>query len=244
MSTDHNPLEQFTVKTICSLSAFGYDISFTNASLFMMCATLSIIAFFAVATSELRIVPGKMQLAAESLWNFVNNMVKENAGSTATVFTPLVFTLFIFILFANLYGMLPYGFTVTSHVIVTFVLAMLIFTVITITGFVKHGVRFFGLFFPSGTPIFLAPLIVVIEIFAYFSRPISLSLRLAGNMAAGHILLKVIAGFIVALSVFLKWMPIPLVVVLIGFEVLVALLQAYIFAILSCVYLNDALHLH
>ncbi|NDA91594.1 MAG: ATP synthase F0 subunit A, partial [Alphaproteobacteria bacterium] len=152
--------------------------------------------------------------------------------------------LFMFIMVCNLFGMIPYGFTVTSHISITFALAMMVFLLVTLLGFILHGFHFFSLFLPAGTPWWLAPLMILIELFAYLARPVSLSLRLAANMVAGHVLLKVIAGFIVSMAFYLKIFPIPFISVLIGFEIFVAILQAYIFTILSCVYLNDAINLH
>jgi F-type H+-transporting ATPase subunit a len=185
-----------------------------------------------------------MQLSAELMYVLISDMLNQNVGPKGRKFVPLIFTLFMFILLCNLLGMIPYGYTVTSHISITFALAMMVFLLVTIVGFVKHGLHFFSLFLPKGTPWWLAPLMVVIEMFAYLARPVSLSLRLAANMVAGHVLLKVIAGFVVSLTIFLKIVPIPLMVVLIGFEIFVAILQAYIFSILTCVYLNDAVNLH
>jgi F-type H+-transporting ATPase subunit a len=171
-------------------------------------------------------------------------MLQQNVGPKGKKFVPLMFTLFMFILTCNLFGMIPYSFTVTSHISITFALAMMVFLLVTLLGFYLHGFHFFSLFLPAGTPWWLAPLMVVIELFAYLARPVSLSLRLAANMVAGHVLLKVVAGFVVSMAIYLKFLPIPFIVVLIGFEIFVAILQAYIFTILSCVYLNDAINLH
>ena len=171
-------------------------------------------------------------------------MINDTAGSGAKSFFPFVFTLFMFVLFCNMVGMLPYSFTVTSHIIVTFALAAIIFIGVTIIGFVNHGIRYLKLFIPSGVPIFLLPLIVIIEIISYLSRPVSLSVRLFANMMAGHTMLKVFGGFVISLGIIGGWLPLSFAVALTGLEILVAFLQAYVFAILTCIYLNDALNLH
>ena len=171
-------------------------------------------------------------------------MISDTAGSNARSYFPFIFTLFMFVLFCNMVGMLPYSFTVTSHIIVTFVLAAFIFIGVTIIGFIKHGFAYLKLFVPSGVPIILLPLIVVIEIISYLSRPISLSVRLFANMLAGHTMMKVFGGFVVSLGIIGGWLPLSFTVALTGLEILVAFLQAYVFAILTCIYLNDALNLH
>ena len=239
-----SPLHQFAIKPLIKLSLLGYDVSFTNSSLFMLLATFSVCSFLILSTKKISIVPSKLQIAGELLYQLIGNMLEKNVGARGKKFKPVMLSMFLFILSCNLFGMLPYGFTVTSHIVVTFVLAFFIFIVITITGFVCHGLKFLSLFLPKGTPGWLAPLMIIIELFAYLARPVSLSLRLAANMTAGHILLKVIAGFVVVMSVFMKPLPIPLIIILIGFEFCVAILQAYIFTILACVYLNDAVNLH
>jgi F-type H+-transporting ATPase subunit a len=183
-------------------------------------------------------------MLAEVLYNAIKDTLKNNAGEKAEKFMPIIFSLFLFILSCNLFGMLPYSFTATSHIAITFGLAMFVFLVITCVGFINHGLHFLSLFLPQGVPLWLAPLMIIIELFAYLARPISLSLRLAANMVAGHVLLKVLAGFVFMLPVLLKLFPVPVIMVLIGFEIFVAILQAYIFTILACVYLNDALNLH
>lgn len=240
----HNPLEQFTIKELAKFSIYDYNLSFTNSSLFMLIALASVTLYFMAALYRKKLIPGKLQMSAELLYNLNADMAFKNIGPKGKQYVPLVFTLFLFILSCNLLGMVPYSFTVTSHISITFALAMFIFLLVTIIGFMRHGLHFLSLFLPSGTPLWLAPLMIVIELFAYLARPVSLSLRLAANMVAGHVLLKVIAGFIVSMSIYLKFIPIPFVVILIGFEIFVAILQAYIFAILTCVYLNDAINLH
>jgi len=171
-------------------------------------------------------------------------MINDTAGSNAKIFFPFVFTLFMFVLFCNMVGMLPYSFTVTSHIIVTFVLAAFVFVGVTIIGFIKHGIKYLELFVPKGVPVVLLPLIVVIEIISYLSRPVSLSVRLFANMMAGHTMLKVFGGFVISLGLLGGWLPLSFSVALTGLEILVAFLQAYVFAILTCIYLNDALNLH
>ncbi len=240
----HSPLEQFKVKEITEIILLGHDISITNSSLFMILSALFIVVYFFIAFKSKKLIPDKLQLSSEIVYGMISNMLKQNVGSGGRKFIPLMFTLFVFILTCNLFGMIPYGFTVTSHISVTFTLAMMIFLLVTLLGLYLHGFRFFSLFLPAGTPWWLAPLMVVIELFAYLARPVSLSLRLAANMVAGHVLLKVVAGFVVSMAIYLKFLPIPFIVVLIGFEIFVAVLQAYIFTILSCVYLSDAINLH
>lgn len=240
----HSPLEQFQVKELVNIQLFNHDVSLTNSSMFMILAASFIIFYFIIAFAGKKLVPGRLQLSAELFYSLITSTLNQNVGEKGKNFIPLIFTLFMFIMTCNLLGMIPYGFTVTSHISVTFVLAMMVFLLVTILGFVKHGMHFLSLFLPAGTPWWLAPLMIVIELFAYLARPVSLSLRLAANMVAGHVLLKVLAGFVVSMAFYLKALPIPFISVLIGFEIFVAILQAYIFTILSCVYLNDAINLH
>lgn len=240
----HNPLAQFEIKPLIELEFMGYDISFTNSSLFMLLSLVFAIGFMLFSLRKKTLIPGRLQVFTESLYLMISDMLGQNVGPKGAKFFPLIFSLFMFILFCNLFGMVPYSFTSTSHIIVTFALAILVFSIVTIVGFVNHGMNFLSLFLPKGTPLWLAPLIIVIELFAYLARPVSLSLRLAANMIAGHVLLKVLVGFVAAMSIYLKAIPVPLIVVLIGFEIFIAALQAYIFTILSCVYLNDAVNLH
>lgn len=240
----HNPLSQFEIKPIIDLSVAGFDISFSNSALFMMLSLIMGAGFLFFSTRSIRIVPDRKQMAGEMIHGFIEDTIIGTMGESGKKFMPLIFTIFMFVSMCNLFGMLPYSFTVTSHIAVTFALAMCIFLLITIYGFAKHGLHFLSIFLPEGTPMVLAPLMIVIEMFSFLARPVSLSLRLTANMIAGHVLLKVLAGFIVMMSIFIKWLPIPLIVVLIGFEIFVSLLQAYIFTILTCVYLNDAVNLH
>jgi len=243
MST--NPMHQFNVYRIGpEISLGNVDISFTNASLFMIISAITIISIFFVGTRRKAIVPTKIQLLTELSYTLVSKMISDTAGSKAKPYFPFIFSLFMFVLFCNMLGMLPYSFTVTSHIIVTFALAAVIFVGVTIIGFVNHGVGYLKLFIPSGVPLFLLPLIVIIEIISYLSRPVSLSVRLFANMMAGHTMLKVFGGFVISLGIIGGWLPLSFTVALTGLEILIAFLQAYVFAILTCIYLNDALNLH
>ena len=243
MST--NPMHQFNVYRIGPEISFGsVDISFTNASLFMIISALTIISVFFVGTRRKAIIPTKIQLLTELSYTLVSKMISDTAGSKAKPYFPFIFSLFMFVLFCNMLGMLPYSFTVTSHIIVTFALAAVIFVGVTIIGFVNHGVGYLKLFIPSGVPVFLLPLIVIIEIISYLSRPVSLSVRLFANMMAGHTMLKVFGGFVISLGIIGGWLPLSFTVALTGLEILIAFLQAYVFAILTCIYLNDALNLN
>ena len=240
-----NPMTQFEVYKIGPEIKFGnIDLSFTNSSLFMIISAAIICLFLYFSTKERKIIPGKLQLISEILFNFIAKMISDTAGSKAKPYFSFIFSLFMFVLFCNMFGMIPYSFTVTSHIIVTFVLAAFIFIGVTIIGFLKHGLGYLKLFVPSGVPIILLPLIVVIEIISYLSRPISLSVRLFANMMAGHTMMKVFGGFVVSLGLVGGWLPLGFSVALTGLEILVAFLQAYVFAILTCIYLNDALNLH
>tara|TARA_Y100000590_G_scaffold449349_1_gene587330 strand:- start:289 stop:1023 length:735 start_codon:yes stop_codon:yes gene_type:complete len=240
-----NPMHQFNVYRIGPEINLGkVDISFTNASLYMAISALVIIFLFALGTKKKTIVPSKIQLLTEISYTFISKMISDTAGSKAKPYFPFIFSLFMFVLFCNMVGMLPYSFTVTSHIIVTFALAAVIFLGVTVVGFVTHGFGYLKLFIPSGVPIILLPLIVVIEIISYLSRPVSLSVRLFANMMAGHTMLKVFGGFVVSLGIIGGWLPFSFTVALTGLEVLIAFLQAYVFAILTCIYLNDALNLN
>ena len=240
-----SPMHQFNIYRIGPEIKIGnFDFSFTNASLFMAISSFTILILFYLGTKKKSIVPSKLQLISELSFTFISKMISDTAGSKARPYFAFIFSLFMFVLFCNMFGMLPYSFTVTSHIIVTFVLASFIFIGVTIIGFIKHGFGYLKLFIPGGVPIFLLPLIVVIEIISYLSRPISLSVRLFANMMAGHTMLKVFGGFVISLGLIGGWLPLSFTVALTGLEVLVAFLQAYVFAILTCIYLNDALNLH
>lgn len=245
MSEHHSPLDQFKIKPLIDLPQLaGFDIDFTNSALFMLLAVVFSVLFFSFGIRRGALVPGRYQSLVEVYYEFVRNMVRENIGTKGRAFFPFIFTLFTFLLFANLLGMWPLGgFTVTSHVAVTFTLAAIIFFGSTIVGFAKHGLHFLHLFVPAGAPKVLLPLLIVIELMSYLARPFTLSLRLAGNMMAGHVLLKVVAGFIAPMAIF-GIFPLALLAVFVGFEFLVAALQAYVFSLLVCIYLNDAVNMH
>jgi F-type H+-transporting ATPase subunit a len=240
-----NPMHQFKVHRIGpEIKLAGIDLSFTNASLFMLLSAVAICAVLFFGTREKKLIPGKFQLVAEMFYNFIAKMISDTAGSKAKPYFPFIFSLFMFVLFCNMLGMLPYSFTVTSHIIVTLIMAIFIFIAVTVIGFLKHGFGYLKLFVPSGVPLVLLPLITIIEIISYLSRPVSLSVRLFANMMAGHTMLKVFGGFVISLGMLGGWLPLGFSVALTGLEILVAFLQAYVFAILTCIYLNDALNLH
>lgn len=239
----HSPMHQFEINRLAEIEIFGIDASFTNSSLFMVLGVALITGFFALAMNGRSLVPTRMQSVAELCYEFVANMVRENVGQAGMKYFPFVFTLFTYILVMNLLGMIPYSFTVTSHIIVTFALAALVFVVVTAIGFARHGLGYLKLFVPEGVPIWLMPLIVPIELISYLIRPISLSVRLFANMMAGHTMLKVFAGFVVSLGIF-GFAPLLFTVAFTGLEFVVAFLQAFIFAVLTCIYLNDAVNMH
>ena len=243
MAEAHNPLEQFEIKALIPINIGNFDASFTNSSLFMMLAVIASTALMVFAVRPRAGVPGRWQLLAELSYQFIAKMVSDNIGKEGRPYFPLVFTIFMFVLFGNFIGMLPYSFTFTSHIAVTLTMALFIFIMVTVIAFIKHGVHFFSFFLPSGVPIILAPLMIAIEIISYFTRPFSLSVRLFANMMAGHTLLKVIGGFVFPLGL-LGVVPIAGLVAVTGLEFLIAFLQAYIFTILTCIYINDAIHLH
>ncbi len=246
MSND--PIHQFHLNKLIPLDIGGMDISFTNSSLFMVVTVAATSAFLIWATSGRGLIPTRGQSLAEMSYEFVASMLRDGAGSEGMKFFPLVFSLFMFVLVANLFGMFPYFFTITSHIIVTFALAMLVIGTVVFYGFYKNGLSFLKLFVPSGIPAILMPLVIMIEVISFISRPISLSVRLFANMLAGHITLKVFAGFVAslgamgALGIGGAILPLAMTVALTGLEFLVAFLQAYVFAVLTCMYLNDALH--
>mgnify|MGYP001315781353 FL=1 len=250
MAKGESPLKQFEIQPFIDINLFGLDISFTNSSLWMTITTIFIIVFFTLpflksknTNSVEDLYPSRLQVASELGFNFINSLLNDTVGKEGKKYFPLVFALFMFILFGNLFGMIPYSFTFTSHIIVTLALAMGVFIFVTILGFVKHGIKFFGFFVIPGLPIYMLPLLIPIEVISYLSRPISLSVRLFANMLAGHTLLKVFAGFVSALGIF-GILPLVFIIALTGLEILIAFLQAYVFAILTCLYINDALHLH
>lgn len=239
-----DPLHQFEIYSILDIQIGGVDVSFTNSALWMVIAAVVSFAIVRFGVGSGNLVPNRMQLVAETLYMTVANMVRDNVGSEGRKYFPFIFTLFMFLLFGNVLGMIPGSFTFTSHIAVTFALAATIFVAITIIGLVRHGGKFFSLFFPHGAPIATAPILIPIEVISYLSRPVSLSVRLFANMMVGHTLLKVIASFAIMLGVVGGVAPLILLVGITALEFLVAALQAYVFTILTCIYLHDALHLH
>lgn len=238
------PLEQFVIKPIVPLpEVAGLDLSFTNSSLWMGIAVAAAYSFVMLGSRHAELVPGRLQSVVELAYEFVASMIRENAGKEGMKYFPAIFTLFMFVLFGNLLGMIPGSFTFTSHIIVTFALAATVFVAVTAIGFAKFGAQYLSLFVPQGAPKAILPLLVPIEIISYCVRPISLSVRLFVNMVAGHTMLKVFAGFALGLGV-LGVAPLAVTVAITGLEFVIAFLQAYIFTVLTCIYLNDALHLH
>ncbi|MGB2294242.1 MAG: F0F1 ATP synthase subunit A [Candidatus Puniceispirillum sp.] len=246
----HSPVAQFEIKPIFDLTIGGYDVSFTNSSLFMLLAIVVSSVFLISAMRKRELIPGRMQGLAEMMYEFVADMVRSNVGNEGRPYFPFIFTIFVFLLFGNLLGLIPYSYTFTSQIVVTFVMAAFVFLALTVLALFKHGLHFFSFFVPAGAPKPLIPFLIIIEVISYFVRPVSLSVRLFANMLAGHTMLKVFAGLAVMItgvggaavagSVF----PFIALIGLTGLEVLVAVLQAYVFTILTCMYLNDALHLH
>jgi F-type H+-transporting ATPase subunit a len=244
-----DPIHQFEINKIFTIGKVGLqEIAFTNSAMFMLIAVAGIALVMIGMTRSRALVPGRLQSLAEISYEFVADTLKNTAGQEGMKFFPFVFTIFMFVLFVNIIGLLPYSFTVTSHIVVTAALALLVFFTVIVYGFYKNGLRFFKLFVPSGVPIYILPLIVLIEVMSFLSRPISHSVRLFANMLAGHITLKVFAGFVTMLGAagLLGWLgaalPLVMIVALTALELLVAFLQAYVFAILTCIYLNDAIH--
>ena len=242
-----DPVEQFEIHKIFSLGHVGgQEIAFTNSSLFMFIC-VGAVALLMLGGST-RLVPTRYQSVAELTYEFVVGMMKESLGEEGMKFFPLVFSIFMFVMMANVIGVIPFTFSVTSHLIVTVALALIVFFTVLLYGLYKHGFKFFKLFVPSGVPIYILPLITAIEVISFLSRPVSHSVRLFANMLAGHITLKVFAGFVAALGalgtagIFGAVLPLAMTTALSALEILVAFLQAYVFAILTCIYLNDALH--
>jgi len=243
-----SPIEQFEIKPIANFEIAGIDVSFTNSSL-MMVIVMAVLSFFLIGgTRKSDTVPGRWQVMVELMYSFIAGMIRDNVGKEGKQYFPFIFTLFAFVLGLNLAGMFPYAFTVTSHIAVNFAMAAFIFVGVTVIGFTKNGAGYLKLFAPSGVPLWLLPMIVLIEIISYCTRPISLSVRLFANMLAGHIMMKVFAGFILSLAaagtvgMVGAVLPFTVNVLLTGLEILVACLQAYVFTILTCIYLNDAMH--
>lgn len=243
-----DPLQQFKVHTLIPLHLFGWDVSFTNASLFMCLSTFFIIGWLLVGMPGKKIIPNRLQMVNELLYAFIGDVLKSTVGEKGRDYFPFVFSLFLFVLTGNLIGLFPFSFTFTSQIVVTLAMASMVFVGVTLIGFIKHGFGFLRLFCPKGTPLFIAPLLVPVELMSYLSRPFSLGVRLFANMVAGHAMLKIFAGFAALLATSslmpLSVLPFVVTVLVMGFEVLVAVLQAYIFTILTCIYLNDAINLH
>ncbi len=239
-----NPLHQFQVNTVVPIELGSLDASLTNAGIFMVLSAAAVTLFLNVGMRGRALVPGRMQSLAELSYEFVAGMVKDNVGTEGRKYFPFIFSLFMFILFGNLIGLIPFSFTFTSHIIVTFAMAMTVFIGVTAIGVARHGLHFLSFFVPKGVPVVMMPLLIPIEVLSYLSRPVSLSIRLFANMMAGHTMMKVFAAFVVPLGFLGGWAPLAVDVALTGFEFLVAFLQAYVFTVLTCLYLNDAIHLH
>jgi len=244
-----NPIEQFEIHPIFPIVKIaGQQISFTNSAAYMLVAVVLTAALMLGATAGRRLVPTRMQSVAELTYEFIANMLRSAAGEHGLKFFPLVFSLFMFVLFGNVVGLIPYTFSVTSQIVITAALALLVFFTVILNGFWQHGLHFLKLFAPSGVPVLILPVIVVIEILSFFARPISHSVRLFANILAGHITLKLVASFIVGLGSLgvlggiAAALPLVFTIALFALELLVAFLQAYVFAILTCIYINDSLH--
>lgn len=246
------PMEQFAIKVLHPIKAGGYDLSFTNSSLWMAIALAGVAVFLFVGTARPQLVPGRWQAAVEYVYDFVRKMLDENVGPEGRRFAPLIFSIFIFVLACNLLGLIPWvgSFTPTSHVAVTLGLAIIVFVTVCIVGFARHGFHFFSLFWPHGSGVILGLFVFVIEVLSFLSRPFTLAIRLFANMTAGHVLLKVFGTFVVALGSFgalpyvFGVVPLAVNVALTALEVLIAVVQAYVFALLASLYLNDAINLH
>jgi len=243
LAAGHSPLAQFEIKRWVPIKIGELDISFTNSSTFMVLTVVVVSAFLILGMRRNAMIPGRWQSMVELLYIFIANLLRDTVGKEGRPYFPFIFTVFMFILVGNLFGMIPYSFTFTSHIVVTFAMALVVFLGVTIIAIAKHRLYFFTFFMPPGVPLLMAPLLVPIEIISYLSRPISLSVRLFANMLAGHTLLKVFAGFVVSLGMFGVF-PLAFIVALTGLEIVIALLQAFVFTILTCLYLNDAFHLH
>jgi F-type H+-transporting ATPase subunit a len=245
-----NPIHQFVIEEIVKFPYETGEFSFTNSSLWMCFSVVLSVAFLTIAMRRKELVPGRMQMTAELLYEFIAKMVRDNIGSKGRIYFPFIFTIFMFVLMGNILGLLPYSFTYTSHLAVTGALALVVFIAVILFGFINHGFKFLSLFVPSGVPAWILPVIIPIELISFFVRPLTLSVRLFANMMAGHIMLKIIAGFAVAASGMAAWgftvgfAPAFIGTLMLMFELLVAFIQAYVFAILSCVYLKDSVDLH
>jgi F-type H+-transporting ATPase subunit a len=241
----HSPLDQFKIKTLAEMpTVAGYNVDFTNSAFAMVLAVVLAYGFLMVGMRRRELVPTRFQALVEMTYEAISSTLRDNVGEAGRPYFPYVFSLFMFVLMCNLVGMVPYQFTATSHIAVTFTLALMVFVGVTLIALFKHGLHFFGYFLPKGTPLWLAPVIYCIEVISYLARPISLSVRLMANMFAGHLVMKIIAGFILMLGIVGGIVPLFFVVFLTGFEIVIAILQAYVFTVLTCVYLHDAVHLH
>lgn len=244
-----DPMHQFQIATLIPFHVGGVDLSFTNSSLWMLIGAVLSIVGLTIASERKAMIPGRLQVGAEGLYNFIDNLITENIGAGAKQYFPLVFTLFVMVLVGNFLGMIPYSFTYTSHLAVTAGLALMVFFTVLIIGIARHGTHFFSLFVPPGVPMWLLWLVVLIEIVSFISRPITLSVRLFANMVAGHVLMKVIAGFAIMFASVggFAWLgtllPVAFNVVMIGFEFFIAFIQAYVFAVLTCIYLKDTMEI-
>lgn len=243
MALELHPLEQFVIKPIVPLHIGKLDISFTNSALLMTIAVLLATAIIVIGTRREELVPGRIQSLGELAYEFIGNMIDETVGAEGQRYFPFVFTLFMFILFGNMLGLIPYGYSFTGQIIVTFAMAAVVFIGVTLIGIWRHGWHFLSFFVPPGVPIVLLVLLVPIELLSYVIRPFTLSIRLFANMLAGHTMLAIFGGFAASIGV-LGLLPLGLDILIFFLELLVAVLQAYVFAILTCLYLNDAIHLH
>ena len=239
----HSPLEQFEILPFIHFKTGSVDLAFTNSSLSMVITVALITIFLTVSVNTRTIIPTRIQLLSELSYNFIAELLNDTVGDQGRKYFPFVFSIFMFVLIGNMLGMVPYNFTFTSHIIVTFALAAVVFIGVTVLGFAKHGLHFFSFFVVPGLPWYMLPILIPIEVISYLARPISLSVRLFANMLAGHTLLKVFAGFVLPLGL-AGVVPLAFIVALTGLEILIAFLQAYVFAILTCMYINDAIHLH
>ena len=242
-----NPIEQFEIKPLINIEIGGHNLSFTNSSLMMTIVVVLATVFLTASVRSRSVIPGRWQSLAELLYEFISGLLRDKVGAAGRAYFPFVFTLFVFVMFGNLLGLLPYSFTFTSHVIVTFGLAAVVFVGVTIIGFIKHGFGYLRMFLPHGVPAFIAPVLIPVEMISYFSRPVSLAVRLFANMTAGHIILTVLGGFVVTLGgmfVLPGLVPFAFMSAVSLLEIGIALLQAYVFTALTCIYLHDAIHMH
>ena len=242
-----SPVSQFSIKPLFHLPLMGHDFAFTNSSLAMLFAFLGTVVLFMAGTSKKAMIPGKLQSVAEALYQFIETTIEDNTGHEGHRFFPLIFSIFMMVLLGNVLGLIPMNFTYTSHIVVTGAMALFVFALVIIIGIAKNGLKWFGIFLPAGVPLWLAPLMVPIEMISFLSRPLSLSVRLFANMLAGHIILHVFAGFCVLLAgtgLLLSLLPLGVNIALTGLELLVAVLQAYVFTVMSCIYLRDAVDVH